>query len=1149
LPHRHLSRPFLFACGLAVLAALPLFSNPGFLITRGVGDTPNLLFRVQQLLAALSAGDFPARWMPDADFGYGYPYFNYYASFSTYLAVAFKAYGFSFVNAIKLTQLVALLVAAAGMYAWARSLAWSRPQALLASAAYTFAPFHLVNLYVRGDSLAELWAMAFYPVTLWLAQRLVAQPAPQRALHLAFAIAALIFTHNISALNFLPFLLLYLLLNTKFSKPLILPSALFSLLALLLSLLLSAFFWLPALFERDFIQLSTLTNGFFFYGQHFRSLDLIQPTLFFNFDPDPSAGATPFSMGLVQALLASAGVIVLLYQSARTRSLSPSALYLLLGFALSTVMITPLSAWLWGHLPLISYTQFPWRFLSIQALFTAALTAYLISNSPILKSSLLSLLLSLLSLFPVLLLPFRLEFIPLTDADVTAERLNLYEYFSGDVGNTVSNEYLPRWVNPRPFTSGVLLGRAPRPKVLRGEATGTRLQKNGASEQWHIQATTDQTTLAVPTHYWPGWVAEVDGQRVNVYPTEGLGWITLDLGRGEHTVALKLEQTPLRTVAEGISLITLVVSIALIAVGHVTARRALAPKQSPHQSQDYFITAWLSIGVFVVLVSIVLRLWPDSLNTTAPLSMDRLRLAYPHHAPIRFAGGEELQRVTYSAEHLARGTPLVIHTEWNAAAAGQVTLSLVTPPALDQTLILASDTRWSADQNDFTLRLPSDLSPGVYFITVEHASDPALTASGEVRGLIYLAPVWVDDEQPITPPPGVSADFGATLRVESFTAMQNGATLQIRLFWKALAELPSNLQLSLRVRDVTGNEWAARDAQLTGGLYPTELWRSGEVVPDRYDLPLLNGLPPGQYDVSLMVYDAARDQNLGETTLRVALTATTPLAAQGAWSEIVPGLALQNVSLPTAAQIGSAPEFPIQWAVTQTPAEDYALRWDFITPDGEVTPIVSELAPGSPTSTWPAHTAIVGRARFAIPPTFKPGVYQVRFTVLDAHGQPLSAPRILGDINITGEPRLFSVPPLSTPINATFGAELKLWGYDLKQSDRTLELTLAWGAPLTPTRDYKFFVHLFDPATEAIIAQADKMPHDFAYPTGQWLQNEVVTDTVVFTLAEVAPGAYQVAVGWYDPAQPDLARLAAFDAQGQPLVADRVVLPTTVTVP
>jgi hypothetical protein len=37
-------------------------------------------------------------------------------------------------------------------------------------------------------------------------------------------------------------------------------------------------------------------------------------------------------------------------------------------------------------------------------------------------------------------------------------------------------------------------------------------------------------------------------------------------------------------------------------------------------------------------------------------------------------------------------------------------------------------------------------------------------------------------------------------------------------------------------------------------------------------------------------------------------------------------------------------------------------------------------------------------------------------------------------------------------------------------------------------------------------------------------------------------------VGWYDPATPDLARLPAFDAQGQALENERVVLPLEVRI-
>ncbi len=212
--------PVLAALSLGLLAAGPLLANAGFLLTRGGGDSPFLLLRLHQLVSALSAGQFPVRWMPDADYGYGYPFFNYYAALPYYVAALLRFLGLSYVTALKLTQTGGLALGAAGMYAWARSLrSGAAPEGLpragawLAAAAYTFAPFHLANLYVRGDSLSELWALAFYPLILWRAQRCLDRPDLRRMLSLALVTGLLVLTHNISALNFMPFVALYLVLG------------------------------------------------------------------------------------------------------------------------------------------------------------------------------------------------------------------------------------------------------------------------------------------------------------------------------------------------------------------------------------------------------------------------------------------------------------------------------------------------------------------------------------------------------------------------------------------------------------------------------------------------------------------------------------------------------------------------------------------------------------------------------------------------------------------------------------------------------------------------------------------------------------------------------------------------------------------------
>ena len=104
---------------LALLAALPLWTGPGLVNTRGGGDSPFLFFRLQQLVTNLHEGVFPARWMPDAAYGLGYPFFNYYAALPYYLGAIFNLIGFDLLVSIKLVQTLGCVFAAWAMYRWA----------------------------------------------------------------------------------------------------------------------------------------------------------------------------------------------------------------------------------------------------------------------------------------------------------------------------------------------------------------------------------------------------------------------------------------------------------------------------------------------------------------------------------------------------------------------------------------------------------------------------------------------------------------------------------------------------------------------------------------------------------------------------------------------------------------------------------------------------------------------------------------------------------------------------------------------------------------------------------------------------------------------------------------------------------------------
>ena len=143
------------------------------------------------------------------------------------------------------------------------------------------------------------------------------------------------------------------------------------------------------------------------------------------------------------------------------------------------------------------------------------------------------------------------------------------------------------------------------------------------------------------------------------------------------------------------------------------------------------------------------------------------------------------------------------------------------------------------------------------------------------------------------------------------------------------------------------------------------------------------------------------------------------------------------------------------------------------------------------------------------------------------------------------------MPPLQTPLAATFGDVVALVGIDLDGDlhaapGQTVALPLAWQVLDRPGQDLVRFVHLVG-ADERPLAQEDTVPCGGGCPTSSWIAGEVLLDTAVLALpADLEPGRYSLAIGWYDPAA--MQRLPVRDASGQPLPNERLILPLEVVV-
>ncbi len=1194
---------------LSAAAALPLFLNPGFLNTRGGGDSPFLLFRLHQLYSALSQGVFPVRWMPDAAYGLGYPFFSYYAALPLYVAALFKFLGLSYVLSLKLTHLIGFFLAAVGMYGWLRSLGRSRLAAWCAAAVYTFAPFHLVNVFARGDSLNEFWAFAFYPLCLWAVQRIrnnqlliTNNQYPTTAnklfvigysvLPLALIYAALLFTHNISALIFSPFLGFYILIvalqpfppnpqrstdtDPSLSAPPSTPHVsrlspgvrsafLFIVhcsLSIALGLALSAFFWLPAIRETDFGQFGPVTQGYFNYANHFRGRDLVQLTPFFNFDVG-SLTSTPFAMGLAQAVLTGIALVVIALRFIFTRpkpaaSVQPSEIsttsstasasdvsrlsfdashsifhlsFVTLGFLLATFMITRYSEPLWANLPLLPFVQFPWRFLSIQALFTSALVGFALGGprpnepdasrlsldeSPSAPRSPLDVALTIASLITcaLSLAALRPDFIPITEADVTPERLQLYEYFTGNIGTTINYEYLPQWTHPRPYASEEFIFGTTSLKVLNGEATGERLIKHAASQTWLVTVQSDSASVAIPLLYWPGWEAKADGQPVNIYPApNGLGWVALDLPQGEHRLEVTLGNTDLRRTASLISIITLLAII-------IIARPWMLVQSLPSRLASLRLSLAIAFVLLVLLVATGRLLNAREQSTQAgAATMDFDQQGYLNTSAVRFGNGDVLLGYNYSAESLAPGDSLGVALEWQTTTEAQYQLDLVSPAEhlVKLPSTIATVTGPVSSEAAALIPIPSNLPTGVYFLRLSlyEGSDllaPALTLNNQPRGSLYLRPIRIinnDIDPAIAEQPNLIA-------LASFVADQPSPNkLSLTLGWRAAAPLAANYLLAVRLHDSAGYELAALDTPPTGGIYPTSAWRVGELVTDHFEFDLPPGLPPGDYPLTLTFYHAS-DLSAAQTlTLPIRLSQWTPPPGTDPIHRFDASLALQDVTIPASVQTGSRLNFTALWTSLAPLSQNHIARWSAVAATGKIVAVEDQPLAVIPTTQWAAGALVMGRPSIKLPISAPEGDYTLNIQLLDSAGELLSPSIVVGKFNVAASGRATELPTMQHEATADFGP-LLLAGYDAALADDTLTLTVYSRAESAMDGDYKYFIHIFNPEDESIAAQADGFP---AIPTSDWEEDEVVAITANIPLTDLTAGVvYNIAVGWYDPA-------------------------------
>jgi hypothetical protein len=305
---------------------------------------------------------------------------------------------------------------------------------------------------------------------------------------------------------------------------------------------LTAFFILPAFFERGFIHSDTLTTNYFDFRGHFLGIYQILFSNNWGYGSSLPGPNDQIMLGIGVVYWFTSFVAFIIGMILKRKRLLLLFLNVVAWIAL--FLTHSKSLVLWNNLPFMDYFQFPWRFNALAGIFFSLTVGFfaIISISKNIKA------LSIL-IFTVILLIFYGRFfrpdkwLNITDSDKLSGK-------NWELATTISiNDYLPIYTSLSPAKRAQDL-----PEVISGQVNFINMTKGTNWQKWSLQAL-NNSVLQAQLFYFPNWKVYVDGKDTPIDYKDNNGLITINVQKGMHTVDLILTNTPIRTVGNVITLL------------------------------------------------------------------------------------------------------------------------------------------------------------------------------------------------------------------------------------------------------------------------------------------------------------------------------------------------------------------------------------------------------------------------------------------------------------------------------------------------------------------------------------------------------------------------------------------------------------------
>jgi 6-pyruvoyl-tetrahydropterin synthase related domain len=553
--------PLLLAWLLSLVVSLTIVS-PYFV--RGTASGHDFEFHVaswQDVAFQWKEGTIYPRWTALTNHGFGEPRFIFYPPLSWFTGAALVRFipgTWAVIVFVVLTQTVAGLSA----FVLLRRLVGERA-ALFGALCYAANPNFLLITYIRSD-FAEQLACAFFPLLLLSALRvsglledhashsrkLVAFAVPFAAIWLTNAPAAVIATYTVA-------LLFAWVAFTSRSWRVAARGAS----GMALGFGLAGFYLVPAVYEQRWVNISQALSSGLLPSQNFifTQLDDVDHNWF-------NLIATVCALGVILLCALAALGSGCFGSSIKGRPGKYAVARVLLVLAVvASVLMLRFSAPLWNVLPKLRFVQFPWRWMSMVALFCACFLAFAAERKRFVMWVL---------AFLILTAPLAALFLnngwwdpdemPTLEALVTSgtgfEGTDEYDPLGDDHQDLPVNAPLAQVL---PDDSGAAAKEAGKIQVLEWKTEEKKIAVDFSEE----------SQIALRVLNYPAWRVEVNGRRIDPQREDNLNEMVVPVPSGQSLVTVRFTRTWDRSVGILISLLSLLLLAALWFVGGTAAER------------------------------------------------------------------------------------------------------------------------------------------------------------------------------------------------------------------------------------------------------------------------------------------------------------------------------------------------------------------------------------------------------------------------------------------------------------------------------------------------------------------------------------------------------------------------------------------------